>query len=617
MEIPEKRGLKFFNFAKFKKAQTTIFIIIAIIIISGVLLAVFLSTGTKKTTQVPSTFETPYNSFLQCLENNAEQGVNFLGTYGGHIESTEFEPGSEFSPFSSHLYVSGISVPYWHYVSGNGIEKINIPSKNTMKTELEKYIEDKISDCDLNNYQEFSITLGQPTATAEILDNKVIVNLEQDFFIKKGTETSLIQNHNIKINSDLGELYDTALNIYKKEQNELFLENYGVDILRLYAPVDGVEFTCSPQVWNAENVFDELETAIEGNTLAIGSNEDYFSLDLNSNYGIRFINSRDWPNAFEVEPNQGPLLTALPVGNQPGLGILGFCYVPYHFLYDVKYPVLVQVYKENQIFQFPLAVIIDNNQPQTLSFESQTALQTSEICNNKNIPATISVIGENNRNVQSTIYYECAGTSCYIGESDQTLEALLPQCVNGKIIARSQGYEETEKTYTSLQEGNTQIVLDKIYPLEVDLSLDFRDYNGEALITFSSNKTTKSIFYPTQKIIELSQGKYDVEATFYDNVSFNLEPQTSQECVEVPKGGLGGLIGLKDKKCFDIEIPKQTISRSLVGGGTAQAYLLNSILQNSQKLKIDGESLPIPQSLEDIQTNYILFENKKLQLDFT
>ena len=39
------------------------------------------------------------------------------------------------------------------------------------------------------------------------------------------------------------------------------------------------------------------------------------------------MNSRYWPYAFEVSPTQGDILIANPVGNQEGLGILGFCYV--------------------------------------------------------------------------------------------------------------------------------------------------------------------------------------------------------------------------------------------------------------------------------------------------
>ena len=70
----------------------------------------------------------------------------------------------------------------------------------------------------------------------------------------------------------------------------------------------------------------------------------YFYIDAGVSDEIRFINSKDWPRNFEVSPSEGILLVANPVGNQPGLGVLGFCYVPYHFVYNVKYPVLIQVY---------------------------------------------------------------------------------------------------------------------------------------------------------------------------------------------------------------------------------------------------------------------------------
>jgi len=63
-------------------------------------------------------------------------------------------------------------------------------------------------------------------------------------------------------------------------------------------------------------------------------------------------------------------LIANPVGNQPGLGVLCFCYVPYHFVYNIGYPVLIQVYSGEEIFQFPVAVVVKGNKPrEALDYE--------------------------------------------------------------------------------------------------------------------------------------------------------------------------------------------------------------------------------------------------------
>ena len=54
-------------------------------------------------------------------------------------------------------------------------------------------------------------------------------------------------------------LYQSALTVYNYEQSTLFLENYTIDVLRNYAPVDGVDITCSPLTWNANDIVSKLE----------------------------------------------------------------------------------------------------------------------------------------------------------------------------------------------------------------------------------------------------------------------------------------------------------------------------------------------------------------------
>src|SRR3989344_1851216 len=254
-------------------------------------------------------------------------------------------------PFSSQLDFLGNPIPYWYYVSGNGIQKEQVPTKQQMELQLGDFVASKARNCGFDSYygQGFEIYLTEPSAAkVSIKDGEVEVNLDMDLSITNGNDTAIVKNHKVVVNSELGRLYGSAKKVYDEEQKSLFLENYAIDNLRLYAPVDGVEVTCSPLVWNADDVFNDLQEAIEINTMALktkGSSEDYFTVDVPGvNEEVRFLNSRTWAHAFEVSPSDGALLIANPVGNQAGLGILGFCYVPYHHVYSMKYPILVQVY---------------------------------------------------------------------------------------------------------------------------------------------------------------------------------------------------------------------------------------------------------------------------------
>ncbi|MEK6925994.1 MAG: hypothetical protein AABW50_01815 [Nanoarchaeota archaeon] len=605
-----------------RKAQVTLFVIIALVIVAAaILIFAFREIDTSFEANLPAEIQPAYDNFLKCLEDEALTGIRLLEDQGGYIELPGFEPGSLYSPFSSQLRFSGINVPYWYYVSGNNIQKEQSPSRSLMEEQLSKFIESGIKNCDFDDYYErgFEISLGEPKINTIIQNDAVEVSLKLDLSIEKGFDSSAVKDHKISVNSKLGELYEDAKKIYDKEQNDLFLEEYGVDVLRLYAPVDGVEISCSPLTWSADEVFDNLEKAIEANTLSLksqGDSRDYFFVDAGTKNKIRFINSRNWSRSFEVNPSDGAILMSKPIGNQPGLGILGFCYVDYHFVYDVKYPVLIQVYSDNEIFQFPIGVVIKGNLPRESYPVASADTEIQDLCQYKNTLIDVNTKDSMGRAIDSDVSYECSNTACYIGRTDRgNLNELFPQCVNGRIIAKAEGYEEAYGTFSTVSPGSVDIFLNKIYSIEVVLSLDGKPYNGQAVISFVSNNS-KSIVYPDSKNVDLTYGEYDVEVYIYRNASLEFPSTITRQCVNVPRSGIIGIFGLTEKKCFDVEIPDQIISNVLAGGGSQYYYITQNEIESSRRIFIDAESLPLPKSIDELQTNYILYESRGLNIDF-
>jgi len=601
---------------KNKKGQTTAFIIIAILIVAASILFFTLRKSEITMSKIPSVLEPAYTEFLSCLEDDVLLGIGLLEIQGGYIELPSFDAGSKYSPFSSQLNFAGTQIPYWYYVSGNGVQKEQIPSRDTMQRQLALFVESKVRGCDLGSYEElgFNIDLGDPKVGIIIRDNEVEVGLNMNLNINKGEDNILVKNHKIKVDSKLGLLYNSAKVVYEREQKDLFLEEYAVDTLRLYAPVDGIEISCSPLIWNAGNVFDNLRESIEANTLSLknkGAGDDYFSLDLGVGENVRFVNIRNWSSSYEVAPSNGPALIAEPVGNQPGLGVLGFCYVPYHFVYNIAYPVVVQIYDKEEIFQFPVAVVIRGNNPREPLGGSAVSLGVPELCQYKNTQIEVETYDAKGRIIDADISYECFGTSCYIGETESgSLTEFFPQCVNGRVIAQSEGYEDTSYRFSSVDSGKIRMYLNQRYPLRLELKLDGVAYNGEAIVSFISNESSSTIVYPAQETIELSQGEYELQVYIYEDSSLILGTSTQEQCVKVPRGGIGGVLGLTKDKCFDVEFPEQVVSQALSGGGKTKKYFVDSALSNAGSIEIDAESLPQPKSLEQLQINYILFEEK-------
>ncbi|MBU0894089.1 MAG: hypothetical protein KKF48_04325 [Nanoarchaeota archaeon] len=607
---------------KNKFGQATVFIIIAVLIV-GIIAIYYTTKNGVSVTGVPANIEPIYSSFLSCLENEVGVGISILESQGGYIELPDFEPGSTYMPFSSQLDFLGNPIPYWYYVSANNIQKEQVPTLQEMQFQLGNFLEDRARNCRFEEYYNagFEITQGEAKAIVSIKNNEVDVSFNMEFNVVKGEDTAVFRDHKIVVASRLGKLYDSAIEVYNKEQEELFLEGYGVDILRSYAPVDGVELTCSPMVWNADEVFDELENAIETNTLALktGKNNDYFAVDLNIESGVdvRFLNFKQWPHGFEVAPSEGPVLISNPIGNQPGIGILGFCYVPYHFVYNVRYPVLIQVSEADEVFQFPVAIVLQGNVPRQALDVSSIELGIPDFCKNKNTLIEVGVYDTNLRPVDADISYECLGTRCNIGKtSSGYLETNFPQCANGVVTAKAQGFKDAKQIFSTIQEGGVDIILDKIYGLEIDLKLDGKSYDKEAIISFISDDNSKTIVYPDTKIVELSEGQYEVSVYVYKTSSLKIPSTTQEQCVEVPRSGLGGLFGLTQQNCFDIEIPSQDVSNALAGGGKQNYYLLESELRNSNIVEINADSLTTPKTLEELQNNYFLFDGKGLDIVF-
>ena len=605
------------RFTEEKKGQVTIFIIIAIVLVAG-LVFYFVAWDNLFAEEIPSTLQPAYNGFLVCLEEQTLFGANILAQQGGYIELPEFVPGSSYMPFSSQLDFAGVPVPYWYYVDYAGTSQEQVPSLKDMEGDFEDFLERQIQTCNFDIYyeDEFDILFEEANTEIEISGGEILVKVDMDLSIAKAGEDVVVKKHEIIVDSELGNLYEDARGIYELEQEDLFLEKYGVDTLRLYAPVDGVEFSCSPEIWSADQVFQDLRQAIEMNTFALGTPgnvvDKYF--EFNSNYEVNFLNSQSWAYAIEVSPNEGNLLVAEPVGNTPGMGILGFCYVPYHYVYNVYYPVLVQVSSGEEIFQFPMAVVIEGNKERE-AIPAIAGAYESEVCKYQDTQVNIRVYDDNLKAINADISYDCLGEKCGIGTSGNG-SLMFPQCVNGYLVAKADGYVDASVLLTTVNGGSMEVIMDKLYELDVELELDSRAYNGEAMVSFISPEVTQTIFYPGQSTIELAAGDYDVQVQIYEETSLDLGATTQEQCVEVPRSGVFGIIGFTEEECYQIEIPEQTVTNVLAGGGKQNVYVLESSLATANAVVIDADSLPSPTSLNQVQDNYILFEEKEVSVRF-
>ncbi|MBS3099882.1 hypothetical protein J4463_01560 [Candidatus Pacearchaeota archaeon] len=618
-----------------KRGQITLFVIIAIVLVAAVV-AVFLLRDKLFPGSAQSEFDGVYTLFDSCVESSTIQATKIAGSQAGYIEVPDFSPGSSYAPFSSQLDFLGNPVPYWYYVSGNGVIKEQVPSKSVIENQFSDFIQTEIIKCDFSNLrkQGFIINSDTPEVKTKIYDERVVVSISMALSASKADASAVKKSHTIEVKTKFGELYNSAKEIYDKEKKEAFLENYAVDVMYNYAPATGVEFSCSPLMWNPQEVVDEIKTGISANLAALRNEnvakdkkyKGYFDLNFDSDANIAFIYDSSWPTRVEIWPAENGMMIAEPVGLEQGLGVIGFCYVPYHFVYDIYHPALIQVYKGSELFQFPVAVVVDKSVPRNslaLSSEEESS-SMDEFCNYKNTKIDVFTYDNLINPVEADISFICLNEKCAIGKTklsgnDAILSSDFPQCVNGRITASASGYETTNYYVSTNSPGIANIMMRKVYELPIEaivggIELGARDKNGIAVISFDGENDKRVAVYPQQKTIKLSEGIYNISVSVFSSASLKIPGGSTRKCTMVASPGILGYFGKKTEQCFDINIPEQTVSNALIAGGKTTKFILEDELKNSRKVTISVPLLPPPVGLEQLQKNYELLDVQKIEV---
>ena len=613
-----------------KKGQIAIFVIIALVIVGGII-AYFALRERVSISGISPEFQPIYTYYQACIADEAKAAIDLAESQAGHVYPGTYIPGSEYAPSSSQLNFLGFAVPYWYYISGNGLIKENVPTKSQIEQEISTYIAEGINTrCNLDSFyaQGFTINLSTPEIKTTIADTTVSIDVNENIYASKGGSSATKTAHHADVNSVFGKLYNTALSIYQKEKAEAFLENYSVDVLRLYTPVDGVELTCGGKIWKTREVADELKSGLEANIGAIkfkgsyyklqNKEENYFVVDLPVDNAVNLIYSRAWPTKMEIYGADDELMVAEPVGVKEGAGMLGFCYAPYHFVYDITYPVLLQVYDGSEIFQFPVVVVIDKNMPRKgIYSEIGYDISGEDVCQFNTQDITVNVYNINLNRIDANLSYNCFDQTCRLGESaGGVFEGKAPACVNGYLTASSGGYADKKEIISTNEQSSVEMILDREYNVGVRLEVGGRLLNeGTALVMFNKGQQPTSAMLPDSPNAKLSEGSYNVSIYVYSNSSIVIPASTRKECTTVSKGGLAAFFGGTEEKCFNIDIPETNIEQGLIGGGKSEITLLPVDLEKGN-LTLRVDSLPAPDSIEQLQANYALFNEMHVEVAY-
>jgi hypothetical protein len=622
-----------------KKGQVTIYFIIGLVIVmvlgilfyyKGEVIKNIFQEGAE-TTKVPKEFEPLKNYLDTCIQDITLNGAELLGSQGGYINiPNDGLPLNPAIPFTNKLDIFGdlqLQVPYWFYEANNGVQKYQIPTINNMQDDLKDYINFNLNTC-LNNFTSFpgfEITeFNELNTNTEIRDNKIFVKILSDIKVKYKNNEVNFDAFSVSVNSPLGKLYNIAKEILEKQDKENFFEEKTIDMLVLYdeIPYHGESFTCSPRMWFVENVKKDIKPIIKANIEAVNpNNKGYYNFKLDAkNSLINFIYSEDWPFYLSVNGGEQVLKEESSIGeNSPAAAFLStfFCLNNYHFVYDIKYPILVSLNEGNYFFQYALQVIIDNNQPKLNTKGAYYIGDTnSRICRNKNSNSFVQVTDEKTgENIQDAkIELSCVGTICDIGKTgEEGLNAQVPACTNAQIIASKEGYHKNSVTLDTLDQSLVNIELKQYSKKNLEVKIiegnSIRIPKKDEFVSFIlTNKENDYTIFANNQIegINLLPGKYHIQSFIvkdYPN-GLKLNKENLEYCSDFPKAGVLGLIGIKEKKCFNTQLEETKLEKVIVGGADFDFEITNKDLNKGDNLVLYSFYNKVPNNIKEMTDMY-------------
>ncbi|MDP3917343.1 MAG: hypothetical protein Q8Q42_03580 [Nanoarchaeota archaeon] len=642
-----------------KKAQATMFVIFGLIIITLLFTAYYfraeiISSFEKKTLEeqpIISQISLVKTYTEDCITESLNEGINILGIHGGYINLPEDEfPNAPAGLLTNSLDIfgdGGIKIPYWSYKTLNGLQKTQVPTKQQMESELESFVNTETISC-LNDYQEFKlqaydIFYRPPITKIAIGDDAVIADVNMQLDVTHKETTQNFKNFKVKVNSPLGRLYSRAIELFEYESKTTFLENFTLETMAIYdeIPYSGVDFECSPESWLKSNVILDLKSILALNipTLKI-KGTDYKLRNAKDKLLVRdafkaaekdmtvtFMYTREWPLIVEVIGEDSELLMGKPftTENEAAQFLLPlFCLNDYHFVYDLKFPVLATLTEDSYTFQFPIMGVIDNNQPKENKANIQFFEDGIDICERKDTRMRVIAVEKTSdgssvplENVD--LKYNCASQECRIGttrleESGFALTSQFPQCIGGKLIASKDGYHTSSKEIDTNLQGTVAIELEPYHELQAEVLINdegtIREpYQTEVVLFQIENRDMDyftTFFYPYNDKIKLLPGNYKITATLLvqSNQGFKLEKTDVEICSDVPQRSIAGLIGLTKKECETQQIDGMKLDTIIGGGGSFLWNINKKELLTSNKVVFYANRGPTPQNIMDVSELY-------------
>ena len=168
-----------------KRGQVTIFVIIAILIVAGIILFFYVQNKSSSLTPtIPKNIQPVYNFVQDCLKETGENALIRIGEQGGYFLIFD-EPSIEGR------------IPY--YLQGT---QDSIPKQQEIEQNLAGFVREELSFCILNFKdfrQQYQISHELKESEVKILNNQVRFSLDYPLTITKDETAYQLKDFNVDI----------------------------------------------------------------------------------------------------------------------------------------------------------------------------------------------------------------------------------------------------------------------------------------------------------------------------------------------------------------------------------------------------------------------------------
>ena len=434
------KKMKFLSCKNFIKGQVTVFIIIGVVLLLGLVLffsyreQVLVGREVPEREAVieklPTEFE-PVRPFAEgCIEQAGTEALKIIGDRGGYIDALKsgMQAGEDATSSGAVIFSEGshLVVPYWHYLKSSNkcTGKCEFSSEKppltreggekSIEKQIDRYVNENLKSC-LGEFkalegQGFKITeKGTIDAQTRIAEDNVVIIVDYLLEIEKSGGTQTVSKFYTTIDAPLSKMYTFAEYIVNLEAGHRFLEK---DVLNLIVGFSGKSEDKLPPMaesdfgfkktiqWRRGDVKENIKSMMISYIplLQVDGSRNYKELGLGNklkdglynqgmlipnagfeDFGVRF-SYLGWQPYFDLNCD-GEICRPESIAEN----IMGpVTLARYNFVYDLSWPVLVEIEKpealkgEGYTFRFFLEGNIRNNEPMKEEFYPIKAVDVRE-----------------------------------------------------------------------------------------------------------------------------------------------------------------------------------------------------------------------------------------------